>query len=365
MKKTLCMAVIAAFIASPAMAYSTSAKVYNMENPLFIPLCGQIYSKTSAGLMYKETDDSLSLQAKNRSNVSEFPIYRANESFGYGMTDRLTARGYTAYSNSVEIKRQGLTDGRFGLNYRIFDGMRTDGWVWDMYADLFMGGITRMRADLVASPNNLGGTYPLSFNYFNYSTGRYGAWLGTQLGKTWCKFTASVFGEVERLIGNNNNKIAITDSAKAAIKNIIGTGGESYVQGLPQSFNVFIKSAWEYSAGINGFYELNDLWAFRGRLTYRHHSSNTVEGVNIDVATVPPLSPSQVSAITNRITRSFLGNLQDGWDEYILTGIVARMISSAVQVVLYGEYTFDTADAKSYNGTNVKAEAGFRLNLIF
>ena len=74
--------------------------------------------------------------------------------------------------------------------------------------------------------------------------------------------------------------------------------------------------------------------------------------------------PPQVSAGINQLMAS-LSDMNDGFDEYIVSLSVANQLNDYVQVALYGEYTFDTAHAKSQNGTDVKAEVGVRLNLAF
>ncbi len=373
MKKSLKIAVAASVLASPALAVETvglPAKKVNMENPLYIPTAGEFYSKTAAGVMYKEADHSLAMQAKDHAGATEWPIYRIYENLGFGITDRLTLRAAIAWTQDDDIGRKGMSEGRLGLNYRIFDGSATDGFVWDMYADAFLGGISPMEAELVASPNMMGGTYPLSFNYDNYANGRYGVWLGTQVGKTWNKFTAAAFAEVERTFGNDNTEITISDSARTLIGNMVAmqTGsapvGAAYAAGLPETFSVETKSTWEYSAGIKGFYEFESNWGLGGGFTYKHRSSNSIEAVNLENSSVVP-NAATVAAITSNLEGQFLGDLQDGWDEYIFTAAVSRKLCDNVQVALYGEYTFDDAEPKSQNGTDVKVEGGVRVNVMF
>lgn len=382
MKKTMKTAAALAVLATPAFATG------NLENPLYLPKAGGIYSKTGVGMMYKIADDSDAMKAKNHDGAVEFPIWRAAEELGYGITDYLTIRGKFGYTYDGDIDRKGMHEGRLGLNWRVFDGKTTDGIVWDVYADAFLGGVSKMKATLIMSPNTATlASYPLSFNYANYANGRYGAWLGTQVGKTWDKFTAAAFAEIERTFGNDNNEITIDSSARQVIAGMIankfaGTAlaaagpavGAAYANGLPATFNVDTKSTWEYSAGLKGFYEFNPAWSFGGGLTYKHRSANTIEGVNIDVdvdAALNAINPAIVAsgnnsaALTKGVAQGFIGSLKDGWDEYILTAAVARKLSETVQVALYGEYTFDSADAKSQNGTDVKAELGVRLNAQF
>ena len=58
-------------------------------------------------------------------------------------------------------------------------------------------------------------------------------------------------------------------------------------------------------------------------------------------------------------------DMEDGFDEYILSLSAAYQMTDAMQVAVYGEYTFDEAHKLSQNGTDVKAELGVRLNVQF
>ena len=58
-------------------------------------------------------------------------------------------------------------------------------------------------------------------------------------------------------------------------------------------------------------------------------------------------------------------DMEDGFNEYVLALSAAYQMTDSTQVAVYGEYTFDTAHAKSQNGTDVKAELGVRLNVQF
>jgi hypothetical protein len=363
-KRIMSIAALAAF-AVPAFSQS-------IDNPLFSPEKGGFYIKPALGLMYKKSNDNLAMQAKNHVNETEFPVGRINFDAGYGLTDRLTARLGLGWPQNDEISRKGAHNGRLGLSYRLFDGAKSDGWVWDVYADAWLGGLTKMEADLVMSPNTAmvqDGSYPLSFNYDSFSHGRFGAWAGTLVGKTWGKTTVSAFIEGERTFGNNNNDIRITDSAKGVIAGMVNGispgAGNFYIQGLPSSFNVDTESTTEYSGGVNLFYELNDNWSLGGAFTYKHRATNYVEGVNLDVATTSPLTDAQVVGITQAVAGSFVGSLQDGWDEYIFTFAASRRLTGSMRLSVYGEYTFDNSEPKSQNGTSVKAEAGFRLSVKF
>jgi hypothetical protein len=360
---------IAALAAFAVPAYSQS-----IDNPLFSPEKGSFYIKPALGLMYKKSNDNLAMQAKNHVNETEFPVGRINFDAGYGLTDRLTARLGLGWTQNDEISRKGAHNGRLGLSYRLFDGAKSDGWVWDVYADAWLGGLTKMEADLVQSPNTLGGTYPFSFNYDSFSHGRYGAWIGTLVGKTWDKTTVSAFVEGERTFGNNNNDIRITDSAINLIEGMVNRNpnlpadnfGTLYRRGLPSSFNVDTASTTEYSGGVNLFFELNDYWSLGGALTYKHRATNSVEAVNLDVnVAATGLPDAVVAGITESIAGGFRGSLQDGWNEFIFTFAASRKLTDSMRLSVYGEYTFDDSEPKSQNGTSVKFEAGFRLSVKF
>ena len=330
MKKTLSAAVALSIFAAPAIAA-------NLENPLYMPKQGTGYSKTSAGVMYKIADDSDAHVNKNHDGATEFPIWRVHEELGYGILDNLEAYAKFGYTHDGDIDRKGMHLGRAGLKYRAVD---TDtGWVWDLYADAQLGGISEMSGSYTAT----------GFNYDNYSNGRWGFHVGTQVGKAWSKFSMAGFLEVLRTFGNDNNKIDISQSPLAGLSAL----------GMPMEISVDLKSTTEVNAGLKMFYQLDDRWSFGGGLTYKHHADNGVEGLATDVPNHPMI------AGTVATLESQLADMNDGFDEYVLNLTAAYQMTDITQVAVYGEYTFDTAHAQSQNGTDVKAELGVRLNVQF
>jgi opacity protein-like surface antigen len=330
MKKTLKAAAALSILATPALAA-------NMENPLYLPTAGEFYSKTSAGIMYKKADGTEANNEKNHAGAIEFPVWRFQEDLGYGITDRLELHGSFGYTKDGDIDRKGMHQGRIGLTYRILDDMSPV--VWDVYADAHLGGVSPMKGSYTAT----------GFNYDNYSNGRWGFYAGTKLGKTWGKFTGAVFAEVLQTFGNHNNEIAV--------------GIPLYVSmGMPSDISVDLKSTTEYNAGVKGFYQLNDDWSFGGGFTYKHHADNGVRGLNTQI---PATANPALGAVVVPGLLKLLENMDDGFDEYILSASVARQLTDATQVAVYGEYTFDTAHPQSQNGTDVKAEVGVRLNVRF
>ena len=299
---------------------------------------------------------------------------------GYGILDNLELYGKFGYTHDGDIDRKGMHLGRAGLKYRAID--TTDGFVWDIYADAQLGGISPMSGAYTAK----------GFNYDNYSNGRWGFHVGTQFGKQWSKFSAAAFAEVLRTFGNDNNEIDVT-----AYK--VGTLPITKL-GFPDEISVDLKSTTEINAGLKTFYQLNDRWSFGAGFTFKHHSDNGVESLATKLGNVDAGAMGEAAAIaliasgkvaTPEQAAAFLGDnstmvptlaaglqqsvvdgllekvedMEDGFDEYIVSLSAAYQLNDATQVAVYGEYTFDEAHAQSQNGTDVKAELGVRLNVQF
>ena len=229
--------------------------------------------------------------------------------------------------------------GRAGLKYR---ALTTEGgFVWDMFADMHFGGVSAMS-----------GSYGVDgFTYDNYSNGRWGFHLGTQFGQTWDKFSVAAFAELLHTFGNDNNEIDISSVAK--IYN--GMGGK-----LPSEISVDLASTTEFNAGLKAFYEINDTWSIGGGFTWKRHEDNGVEGLSTDIDMTNLVNAGLISNLLKQTK-----DMNDGFDEYIVSLSVANQITDMMQVAVYGEYTFDTAHRGSQNGTDVKAELGVRLNVEF
>jgi len=331
MKKTLKTLAIATagMITTGAIAGTT-----NMENPLFIPKSGEYFSKTGAGVMYKRADHTAALQAKHHDGVDEFPVWRATEDFGYGITDDLTTYLSLGYTYNGDIDRKGMHRGRLGLNYRIFEDATE--FVWDIYGELYMSGVSPMK-----------GKYGVDgFTYKNFSNGRWGGIAGTRFGKTWDKFTASMFAEYLQTIGNHNNEIEVDIPAftNAPVN-------------FPHLVSVDLKSTNETTIGISGFYEANDTWSFGGTFKFVEHSDNGVKSIH----TPYPASAQGVADMLLKKT----ADMEDGWQEYVLTAVVSNQITESVQLSLVTEYTFDKSHPNSQNGTDAKLEMGVRANVRF
>ena len=382
MKKTLSAAVALSVLSASAIAA-------NLENPLYMPKQGAVYSKTSAGVMYKVADDTNAMIRKNHDGATEFPIWRIHEELGYGILDNLEAYVKVGYTHDGDIDRKGMHLGRAGLKYRAIES--TDGWAWDLYADAQLGGISEMS----------GAYKETGFDYDNYSNGRWGFHVGTQVGKAWSNFSMAGFVEALRTFGNDNNEIEV----KAIDASKLGAGvldrNTLDMLGFANEISVDLKSTTEINAGLKMFYQLNDRWSFGGGLTFKHHSDNGVEGLasglgeittesatKAAIATVMAGGASQEQAIAivqgnpesvrtaaksltekqQQVKAGLLKvveDMEDGFDEYVLNLTAAYQMTDTMQVAVYGEYTFDDAHAESQNGTDVKAELGVRLNVQF
>ena len=360
MKKTLKAAVALSVLTAPAYAA-------NLENPLYMPTKGAVYSKTSAGVMYKIADDSNAHQTKNHDGATEFPIWRLHEELGYGILDNLELYGKFGYTHDGDIDRKGMHLGRAGLKYRALD---LNGYIWDLYADAQLGGISAMSG---AYTNN-------GFNYDNYSNGRWGFHVGTQFGKQFDKFSVAAFAEVLRTFGNDNNEIDVT-GYNVELKP--GLAMPMTKLGFANEISVDLKSATEVNAGLKAFYQMNDRWSFGANFTFKHHSDNGVDGLASGLGEMPTevaqalavamgkpvAAAAQVgAAVQQQIVDGLMTkvkDMEDGFDEYVLGLSAGYQMTDAAQVVVYGEYTFDESHAKSQNGTDVKAELGVRLNVEF
>ena len=328
MKKTLSAAVALSVIGASAYAA-------NLENPLYMPQRGTVYSKTSAGVMYKIADDSDAHKEKQHNGATEFPIWRVHEELGYGILDNLEAYAKFGYTHDGDINRKGMHLGRAGLKYRAIDSI--DGWAWDLYADAQLGGVSEMSGSYTAT----------GFNYDNYSNGRWGFHVGTQFGRQWSKFSTAAFVEALRTFGNDNNTIDVS-----AIAPMFGGA-------LPNEISVNLKSTTEINAGLKAFYQIDDRWSIGGGFTFKHHSDNGVESLSTSV---------NPALLANPYFQGFLAgvaDMEDGFDEYIVSLTGAYQLNEKMQVAVYGEYTFDEAHKQSQNGTDVKAELGVRLNVQF
>ncbi|MDE6250431.1 MAG: hypothetical protein K2M34_02240 [Alphaproteobacteria bacterium] len=380
MKKTLKLAAAATILATPAIADTVPVPYYNvlntnMENPLYMPGRHVFYSKLSNGVMLKVADSSDAHKAKHHDGATEFPIIRIQENLGFGITDRWTVHGSVQYTHDDDIGRTGLSAGRLGTTYRILN--MYNGFVWDVYGDLHLGGLGQMRgqynisgdakAAMKALPTGDNEKIAMAalatstgvIDYDNYSNGMWGYHIGTKFGRVWNdKLTTSVFAEVLRTIGDDNSRIRIVgDSTPLIAGPSTSTATFLAAAGVPSEVAAEFKSTTEVNAGLNMFYQWTSKWSTGAWFRYEHHASQGIEKITT------PMSGN--AALLAKGLEQRLADLQDGFDAYIIGLSVAHQFTDHAQVALYGEYTFDTAEPRSQNGTDVKAEAGVRVNFKF
>ena len=367
MKKSVKFAVAASVLTMPAMAANVPGQLYstvhNMENPLYLPEQNMFYSKLSNGIMLKVADNSWAHREKNHDGGFEFPIVRVQEEMGYGITDRWAAHFLLQYTHDNDIGRTGLSGGRLGTTYRILN--LYNGFVWDVYGDIHLGGVGEMRGtyNVKGDLRNTSSVYGV-FDYDNYSDGMWGFHAGTKFGHVWDKLTLQAFAEILRTFADDNNMIRVVGDTKGTMMNVPGVGNvmmspatQLAMYGAPNQISAKIKGYTDFSAGVNGFYQFSDRWSTGTWFKFNRHSDKGVEKITSDI-------PAQLQDLKTALERQ-LADMQDGWDEYVIGVSVANQLTDNTQVTVYGEYTFDDSHRKSQNGTDVKAEMGVRLNFTF
>ncbi len=334
-------------LAAATAAITSSAIAANMENPLYLPSGGDVYSKTSIGVMYKITDSTDNQQLRDNDGATEFPIWRPVQELGVGITDRWAVHGTAGYTYDGDINRKGFHLGRLGTTYRVIDSL--DGYVWDLYGDFHLGGIEKMKGSLSVSTVD---PTKFVFNYDNYSNGRWGAHLGTKFGRRWSDLTASAYVEVLRTWGNHNNEIDV-----AALRPVLNGFAPGAGALLPEKLSVDIKSTWEVNAGASLFYQMTNRWSGGLAFNYKYHATNGLDGVYTDL-------PSAIEGPIDKMLQEYK-DMQDHFNEYAFMLTLAYQLRDGAQVAWYVEDTFDTGARLSSNTTDVKIETGFRLNLAF
>lgn len=335
---------------------ATAFAASNMENPLYMPKNREVYLKTGAAFMYKKADSTEATRTKGMDGDVENPIWRFAGDIGYGITDRLDIHGHFGYTHDEDISRQGMHRGRIGLMYRALTEDKP--LVLDLYVDSYLSGVSPMKGTLKQYGSKFG------FDFDNYANGRYGIIAGTRFGKTWDKFTLAAHVEYLQTFGNHNNKIGIDPNI------MIPTGSTPpYVKitqlGFPDEISVNLKSTHETVAGFDAMYQMNSKWSFGGGFEYIEHTDNGVKSIHtkLNAPAIPALQVAQDKVVEGLLKQT--KNMKDGWDEYVLKANVAYSITDDIQIAMFAEYTFDDSHSGSQNGTDIKAEAGFRFNARF
>jgi len=357
MKKTLKIAMLAAVAATPAFADApyVAGALRNMENPLYLPTAGEVYSKVGFGIMYKVTDNNDAQRKLFHGGANEFPIWRPTLDLGYGITDRWAVHGQIGYTHNRDVHRYGFHLGRLGTTYRIVNS--GDGWVWDVYGDLHMGGIEKMKGSLV---NKSGASHDprlTTFEYDNFSNGRWGYHVGTKVGKVWDRWTTSAFVELLRTWGNHNNEIDTTKVTLADLKPGQPAIALSNV-GIPDKISVDLKSTTEFDLGANAFYQVNDRWSWGVGLKYIYHAENSLKKVHTEI------SNPNGQAVANGLIANYK-EMHDEFSEFAQSFTLAYQATDSMQVSWFIENTLDNGQRLSASTTDFKIETAIRLNVKF
>lgn len=353
MKKTLKLAIAASVLTAPALADSPyiANSLSNMENPLYLPSAGELYSKVGFGVMYKVTDSNYAQKKLFHDGEQEFPIWRPSLELGYGITDRWTVHGQLGYTHNRDADRYGFHLGRIGTTYRIL----SEDFIWDVYGDFHMGGISKMKGSLVSKSGN---PNDLTFEYDNFSNGRWGYHVGTKFGKVWDRWTTSAFVELLRTWGNHNNTIKVPAETRNLLDSTVGAMMGVPTLGLPHELSVDLKSTTEYDFGANAFYQVNDRWSFGLGLKYIYHAENGVKKLHTKIA-----NPAGAGFANDLITQ--LKDMHDEFSEFAQSLTVAYQASDSMQVAAFVENTIDNGQHLSGSTSDFKAEVGVRLNVKF
>jgi hypothetical protein len=352
----------------------------NIENPLYAPKAGGIYSRTALGLMSKEVDDSLINRLKGTDGAVQ-SVTRFYEDLGYGITDSLALQLSIGYTSNSDADRSGMHQGRLGLSWRAMDGRPM---VLDFYADAHLGGISAMEAELANNKNGVKGQANLAsqfgLNYKNYTTGQWGAYVGARAGWRIGDAALAAFAEICQKFAGSNNEITINKNLAANLGVLPGGQGDTIIPlgdavqpgglppVLPQTFSVELKSTMDYNLGAKFFYQLGGAWSCGAAYTYKYHADNEAEAVLLEPLPANPGNPyyQNQASIVRGLRDGFVGSLDDGYDEHIINLSLAFALSRNVQLAAYFEYTSDAAFGdKCQNTTAAKTEYGLRLNLSF
>ena len=339
MKKTLKIAMLATLVVSPALADTpyVAGALRNMENPLYLPTGGEVYSKIGFGVMYKITDSNDAEKKLFHDGETEFPIWRPTLELGYGITDRWTVHGQIGYTHNRDADRYGFHLGRVGTTYRIL----AEDFVWDVYGDFHMGGIETMKGSLITKTGN---PADLTFEYDNFSNGRWGYHVGTKFGKVWDRWTTSAFVELLRTWGNHNNEINVSK---------LGLGA----YGMPDKISVDLKSTTEFDLGANAFYQVNDKWSFGLGLKYTYHAENGLKKVHTKY---PDALKPQIEPMLEKYKK-----MHDRFGEFAQSFTLAYQATDRMQVAWFFENTLDNGQHLSASTTDLKIETALRLNVRF
>ncbi len=326
MKKALYTMIAASVLSTPAIAKM------DMENPLYIPQAGELYSKTSVGLGYRKTDGAQANQYINAQTQTQSNIVRITEQAGFGITDNLSVNGQISYEDNQRADKTGLSFDRLGLTYRLLE---TDNRIMaDVYGGLELGGLIKQQTNFAS----------YAFTENSTSDGAYGFYLGARTGFQYCRFTNMIFAEVTQNFGNSNNSLYVGDS-------IFGMAFGK------DSTSLNTKSTTDFAAGIKTFYFLNPKWSLGAGFTYKYNHSYMAH--NFDDA---GLSGYEMLVEEAKI---LINDFQNNHNEYIFSAQATHNFATDMQLTLYTDFTIDSFNNNSTFGSEYDVELGVRYNVSF
>jgi len=200
-----------------------------------------------------------------------------------------------------------------------------------------------------------------TFQYDNYSNGRWGYHVGTKFGKVWDRWTTSAFVELLRTWGNHNNEIRLShktrnalDAAYAPLLSLLG----QTTLGLPSEMSVELKSTTEYDLGANAFYQVNDRWSFGVGVKYIYHAENGIEKLHTKIT-----NPAGI-VVANGLIDNYK-KMHDEFSEFAQSFTLAYQATDSTQIVWFLENTIDNGQRLNANTTDLKIETAVRLNVKF
>nr|MBQ0090914.1 hypothetical protein [Candidatus Enterousia merdequi] len=339
MKKSLkCLIAATASVVSSA-AFATT----NMEDPLYMPKNRELYLKAGGSIMYKTIEKTIATEKKGIDGNEEFPVWRFTGDIGYGITDRLDIHGRFGYTKDDDCDREGMHRGRVGLTLRALT--EEDIVIFDVYADAYLSGITPMKGAYSRYGSDA------AFDFDNYSNGRWGTIAGVRAGKRLGKWTLAAHAEYLQTFGNHNNEIAIDPELE--LSNL----------GFPDKISVNLKSTHETTFGFDTMFQMSPKWSLGAGFEYIEHYDNGVEGIHTKLHDAGELNYLQ-QIVKNKLLAETI-DMNDGWDEYVIKANAGYQMTDSVQLIIFGEYTFDEAHSQSQNATDLKMELGARFNARF
>jgi len=272
----------------------------NMENPLWIPDPGQIFSRTEyrRGQTVAPSVENLENNpffAKGLKSADSFPdAFR--EEFGMGLTDRLSLSGRIEYTSDEVAGRSGISDASLSFYDRMYYSIGRQ-MAWDFYTEALFGDAGEMRGRL--DDNGI--------KYEKWTHGEWAARFGTKFGKTWGDvggtgntFTAAASGDVAYHFSGDNTAIDVSGWSDFTTDDrwlpqttppTPDTGKSLATFGINPELGFILSQYWSYRAKLSLVYEIS-LWNFGFSAGYENRGEIKIVGFNADYSAVQSSTPT-------------------------------------------------------------------------